>query len=189
MRQSSRSIVSLLLALGVGLAGCGEEISYEHNGTRVMRESSWTPAWTAGGSSADTFLLQPLALAADDEHVYVLDRGGSRVVALRATDGSVVWLAGREGSGPGELKRPQGITRSPRGEILVSDAGNGRVAVFGTNGRFRRTVALATPPYFDNLCALADGSVLVRSVGPVDPVFHIDAGGRRSRRPRCPGRT
>lgn len=166
----------VVLAL-VAATGCDKKVSYEHSGTRVMHASSWAPAWTAGGTSADTFLLQPLALAADDEHVYVLDRGGSRVVALRAADGSVAWLAGREGSGPGELKRPQGITRSPRGEVIVSDAGNGRLAVFGTDGRFRRTVALAAPPYFDNLCALADGSVLVRSFGPVKPVFRVDATG------------
>lgn len=177
-------ILSTLLLATV--SGCGKEISYEHNETRVMRESSWAPAWTAGGTSADTFLLQPLTLTADDEHVYVLDRGGSRVVALRATDGSVAWLAGREGSGPGELKRPQGITRSPRGEVIVSDAGNGRLAIFGTDGRFRRTVALSTPPYFDNLCALADGSVVVRSIGPVAPVFRVGRDGESLSTPPLP---
>jgi hypothetical protein len=180
---------TLLLLFGAGVAaGCGEEISYEHNGTRVMREPSWTPAWTAGGTSADTFLLQPLVVTADDEHVYVLDRGGSRVVALRAADGSVAWLAGRAGSGPGELKRPQGITRSPRGEVVVSDAGNGRLTVFGTDGRFHRTVALSAPPYFDNLCALADGSMIVRSIGPVDPMFRVDTAGKTLETPSLPWR-
>lgn len=176
-----------LLALGLAVVpACSAEVSHEHGGTRVMRASSWTPAWTAGGTSADTFLLQPLALAADDEHVYVLDRGASRVVALRATDGSVAWLAGREGSGPGELKRPQGITRSPRGEVIVSDAGNGRLAVFGTDGAFRRTIDLSTPPYFDNVCALEDGSFVVRSFGPIDPVFRVDAKGTAVETPRLP---
>ena len=187
MRQSVRTPRSLLLVLGlVVVAGCGGDISYEHDGTRVMRASSWAPAWTAGGTSADTFLLQPLALTADEEHVYVLDRGGSRVVALRAVDGSVAWLAGREGSGPGELERPQGITRSPRGEVVVSDAGNGRLTVLGTDGRFRRTIALSTPPYFDNLCALAGGSMLVRSIGPVDPVFRVDTTGAAFGTPSLP---
>lgn len=186
MRQFSGRLFPLLLVLGAGAPACGKDASYEHNGTRVMRESSWDSAWTAGGTSADTFLLQPLALAADEEHVYVLDRGGSRVVAFRAADGSVAWLAGREGSGPGELKRPQGITRSPRGEVIVADAGNGRLSVFGTDGRFRRIVSFSTPPYFDNLCALADGSVVVRSLGPVEPMFRVDARGAAVATPRLP---
>lgn len=152
----------------------------------MMRAPSWVAAWTAGGTSKDTALLLPLALAADDDHVYVLDKGASRVVALRAADGAVAWFAGREGSGPGELKRPQGITRSPTGEVIVSDAGNGRLAVFGTDGRFRRAVAVGTPPYFDNLCALDDGSVLLRSLAPVAPMFRLGPDGAPLSTPSLP---
>lgn len=167
------------------VAGCGGD-PYAGTGTRVMREASWAAAWTAGGTASDTALLLPLSIAADDEHVYVLDKGASRVVALRAADGSVAWLAGREGSGPGELKRPQGITRSPTGEVIVSDAGNGRLAVFGTDGHFRRAVAVGTPPYFDNLCALSDGSILLRSLAPVAPVYRLGRDGTPLSTPALP---
>lgn len=176
---------ALLLLWVPVAAGCGGD-SYENRGTRIMHEPSWATMWTAGGTSADTVLLQPLALAADDEHVYVLDKGGTRIAALRAADGSLAWIAGREGSGPGELKRPQGITRSPGGEVIVSDAGNGRLSVFGTDGRYRRAIPVGSPPYFDNLCALADGSFVVRSVGPVDAVFRLDGEGTPVSTPALP---
>ncbi len=179
--MTRRAVIAGCLAV----AACGGD-PYTNAGTRVMRGASWEAVWTVGGTSQDTSLLIPLALAADDEHVYVLDRGASRVVALRASDGSVAWFAGREGSGPGELKRPQGIARSPAGEVIVSDAGNGRLVVFGTDGRFRRAVAVATPPYFDNLCALDDGSVLLRSLAPVAPVFRIGADGAALSTPPLP---
>lgn len=178
----------LLLLCAATTGACGGEAPYTGQGTRVLRAASWAPAWTAGGSSADTLLLQPLALAADDRHVYVLDRGGSRVVALHAADGSLAWMAGREGSGPGELKRPQGITVSPAGEVLVSDAGNGRLMVFGTDGGYRRVIPVGGAPYFDNLCALADGTIVVRSLGPVDPLFRLDAGGIPMSTPALPWR-
>jgi hypothetical protein len=175
----------VLLVLCVATAGCGDD-PYAGTGTRIIRDPTWAPTWTAGGTSKDTALLLPLALAADDEHVYVLDKGANRVVALRAADGSVAWFAGREGSGPGELKRPQGITRSPAGEVIVSDAGNGRLAVFGTDGRYRRAIAVRTPAYFDNVCALDDGSVLLRSLAPVEPVFQLDRDGAPLSTPALP---
>jgi hypothetical protein len=177
-----------LLIICMAAAACGGDDPYASRGTRVMREAAWVPAWAAGGSSADTLLLQPLVLAADDRHVYVLDRGGSRVVALHAADGSLAWMAGREGSGPGELKRPQGITLSPAGEVIVSDAGNGRLMVFGPDGRYRRAIPVGGAPYFDNLCALADGTVVVRSLGPVDPLFRLDARGTPVATPALPWR-
>ncbi len=60
--------------------------------------------------------------------VHVVDGQGRRVGKL-----------GRLGQGPGELKSPAGVLLSPRGEVLVADAGNSRVCVWDSSGSFLRT--------------------------------------------------
>ena len=68
--------------------------------------------------------------------VYVLDR---QVPSLRAyaSDGTFLRDIGRHGSGPGEYRRPDGITTLPDGRLLLRDPGNGRISVFGADGTYR----------------------------------------------------
>jgi sugar lactone lactonase YvrE len=61
--------------------------------------------------------------------LFVLDR---HVPTVRhfAADGRYLASLGREGSGPGEIKRPDGMTMHPDGRLLVRDPGNGRMNVY-----------------------------------------------------------
>jgi DNA-binding beta-propeller fold protein YncE len=43
---------------------------------------------------------------------------------------------GTEGSNPGELKHPRGVTTDGEGFILVADSGNSRIQVFRSDGQY-----------------------------------------------------
>jgi hypothetical protein len=86
------------------------------------------------------YLWFPVALAADDEYLYVieddeLDHIRVQVlrpdVTTRSLTGSLVAVfASERGAGPGEVWHAGGIAASPTGEILVSDAASNRIHVF-----------------------------------------------------------
>ncbi|XP_078585854.1 uncharacterized protein LOC144867667 [Branchiostoma floridae x Branchiostoma japonicum] len=65
----------------------------------------------------------------DTNSVYVYDRSGE-----------FLFMFGGEGSGVGQLKRPNGICADSSGDILVADSGNKRIQIFTRRGEFVRTV-------------------------------------------------
>jgi hypothetical protein len=46
---------------------------------------------------------------------------------------------GRVGQGPGEYKTPDRIFAQPDGSTLLTDLGNGRISIFGADGRYRES--------------------------------------------------
>ena len=78
---------------------------------------------------------------ATDGSIFVLDR---QAVTVRQYDdrGRFVRSYGREGGGPGELRRPEAIALAKNGHLLVRDPANARIAVFDRSGS-----ALAHWPY------------------------------------------
>lgn len=67
--------------------------------------------------------------------VYILDRQAPSLRAY-APDGTYLRDIGREGSGPGEYRRPGGIATLADGRLLVRDPGNGRISVFDAEGEY-----------------------------------------------------
>jgi hypothetical protein len=57
-------------------------------------------------------------------------------------DGDFVKAFGQNGNGPGELSRPLHIWVTPEDEIFVADAGNTKLAYYGTDGEFLRERSL-----------------------------------------------
>lgn len=89
----------------------------------------------------DSILGSPMVLrffgtAAGD--VYVQDGQRSRLTRFRP-DGSVAWVAGREGRGPGEFYAVTGITLTPDGQALVVSMFDGRLDYWSVDGEFLRT--------------------------------------------------
>lgn len=144
-----------------------------------MIEAEWRPAWVRGGAEADTTLETPHGIAVEGGLVYVLERFTHRVTAFRQEDGATAWVAGREGSGPGELRRPSAIAALPGGGVAVADPGNGRLTLLGRDGRVRGSVPLrgrAAHPF--SICPLADGTfVLAGATADREPVTRIAADG------------
>jgi sugar lactone lactonase YvrE len=99
---------------------------------------------------------------------------------------------GNFGSFEGQLDTPQGVTFTPRGELLVSDTGNARLEVFSDTGAFRRVIPAAGAPGLmrrpRDAVAAEDGRVFA-----ADPVagrifeFSPDGGLVRTIVPATPG--
>lgn len=195
MHLRSKSIPLLLLASAAcvgALAGCGRV--EEPGGVQRQRLSrkrvdvEWRERWLVGGAEGDTTVLMPTAVVGDGERVYVLETRLHRVVALRATDGAVLWRAGGAGGGPQELRSPSAFTLDRNGNVLVMDQGNGRLAVLSPTGTFTRHIAVKEMGYPSGLCALDDGSVLVAPLVTEHPLVRLSPQGKLVQRYELPWR-
>jgi len=142
--------------------------------SRRITASEWEVLWTVGGTMEDTLLLGPVDVVAGEEHVYVVDFIAHRVTAFDRSSGALAWIAGREGSGPGELRNPRAAALAPNGDLLVVDFGNGRLVRFSPDGAPVSTTPVSL--VLSSICALGDDSVLgVGSPGP--PLARISRDG------------
>lgn len=109
--------------------------------TGTDRNLTWTyrVIATLGGEAEgpEAFYQVRRSLVASDSlgDVYVLDPANQRVSKFRV-DGSVEYTVGRPGDGPGEFRRPTGISTSRAGELTVLDARRARFIKFDRGGEF-----------------------------------------------------
>lgn len=71
----------------------------------------------------------------DDGHLFVLDRGGHRVIVFDA-DGGFVREFGRQGGGPGEFQLPLALALTAEGRVVVSDLARRSFTVFSPDGEY-----------------------------------------------------
>jgi len=93
----------------------------------------------SGDTSVFLARVNGLALADDEQSVYVLDQGNYQVHRIDL-DGNHLASMGSEGEGPGEFKRAVAIQAAEGGGVWVLDSGNGRVTRFGQDGALIETV-------------------------------------------------
>jgi hypothetical protein len=86
---------------------------------------------------ADEYIIgDARSIAVGNEgRIYLLDRQVP-VVRAYSADGTYLFDAGREGGGPGEYERPDGMNTLPDGRVVVRDPGASRVVVFSADGEF-----------------------------------------------------
>lgn len=187
----NRFLLLLVIFGAAALVGCrgdASSVSQRREVSRKVVDVTWRERWMVGGGEEDTTVLMPSAVVGDGERVYVLETRLHRVAALRAADGSVVWRAGGEGSGPQELRSPTAISLDGAGNIVVMDQGNGRLAVLAPTGTFVSHVALQELGFPNAMCALADGSVLVAPLVTEHPLVRVSSQGRVVERYELPWR-
>lgn len=109
--------------------------------------------------SDDAVLGRPLALALDDDRVYIADALDC-VVKIFSTDGRYLGSIGRKGQGPGELSFPSGVCVSG-GAIAVADKMNFRIQLFDRGGKAAGGFKLPFAP--DRVLAADGGRLLVTS--------------------------
>ncbi|HUH12801.1 MAG TPA: hypothetical protein VMK65_06805, partial [Longimicrobiales bacterium] len=71
--------------------------------------------------------------------LYLLDPQGKRVLVF-GPDGRFQATFGREGGGPGELGRPNGLALGPGDTVWLSDPANRRTTLFAPDGAFARSI-------------------------------------------------
>jgi hypothetical protein len=116
----------------------GDTISVTIQGGSVWGDTATLVPEVAIGvaDGPDEYLLgqvRALAVAPNGE-IYLVD---GQVPALRkyAADGSYLMTLGREGSGPGEYRRPDGgLAVLSDGRVVLRDPGNGRFAIYAPDG-------------------------------------------------------
>jgi sugar lactone lactonase YvrE len=79
---------------------------------------------------------------AEDGSVAVADTGHKRIVLIFGGGEPKIETIGREGSGPGELVEPVGVTWLDRHRLVVCDTGNHRLQVLDRRGRALAEVSL-----------------------------------------------
>jgi len=123
------------------------------------------PVQTLGGTRDErTALVEPSGVASDAfGRLYVTDAAQHRLVRL---DARGVWLgeAGTLGSGPGDLRRPAGVTAVGSLGVAILDRENQRLVLYDLFGRLAGV--------------LTDLAALGEQLGRVDPVaLAADRGG------------
>jgi outer membrane protein assembly factor BamB len=158
-RRAAVAALALLLAAGCGDARtpATQRADPAPGARRVAALDS--ARWTL----ADSTIAGALALAADDSTVYLLGAGG-RLAALDARDGAQRWTLATAEDDAASSRAPGGATaiaRTALGNLALLDGRARRVTAVGAEGRVRERVALPPGDEPSQLCARADGSMLV----------------------------
>ena len=174
------------MAVGAALMGCDATKTVPEQ--RVLVPVTWNRVWTAGGTEADTTLLQPWRLAVGRELVFVADKAGHRIAAFRLSDGGLAWIRGRRGRGPGEFQLPTALAVDRGGRLWVADARTSRMTLYRPDGSLDASLTLSEFPYPEALCPLEDGSMLVATSAPAEPLFRLSVTGEVIDRMNLPWR-
>jgi sugar lactone lactonase YvrE len=81
------------------------------------------------------YLSCPMGLTRDREGNFLIPNMCEHTIVRIDREGRLLQRFGAPGTGPGQLYYPGGVVEDPRtGRIFVSDTGNQRIVVFGSNG-------------------------------------------------------
>ncbi len=175
--------VGLLVALGLGAAGCGEagpgDATTVRDSAGVTIVESHAPGrdagadWTLGRDplveigaveAAPEYMFNRVedAVLAPDGRIIVAD-GGSREVRFYDSDGRFLRAAGGPGDGPGEYRLINDIGRGPGDTVWVYDFTARRYTLLDDSGAVVRTMTLG--PALSNVGSvgrLGDGTFVVQ---------------------------
>jgi len=117
---------------GVDLSIHGELFIVDQEHYRVLKVNSFgEPQLSFGDFDWGTGRLEKPSRVevTRDNHVYVSDESGDRVVAFDYYGNFLIEM------GRGELKNPRGLAADSRGRLFVADTGHHRITVFDRDGQ------------------------------------------------------
>ena len=118
-----------------------------------------------GQSINEALLREPQSLRIDHlGRILVVDSGFHRVIVCDP-DGLVLFIVGKEGSGPGEFLLPGDVRVTPSGRIMVADRGNWRVQLFDEEGSFLQMVKVSEQTVGTLLVTGEDRFILAKNNG------------------------
>ena len=88
--------------------------------------------------NGDSQLNSPSGTAIHGDHIYVADSDNHRIHKLHAEDNTFQSKFGEKGNGDNQLNYPRGICIDLSGSVYVSDQNNHRIAIFDSDGGFRK---------------------------------------------------
>jgi sugar lactone lactonase YvrE len=132
LRLFTRSVTSLAITLGAGLQLTAESAAAQDP---IRFGSPEAVAAEPRGSISGIRVQQ-------GGGVLVADGVEARLVLL-SPDLSEATVVGREGQGPSEYRQPDGLFALPGDSTLMTDLGNGRLAVLAPDGSIVRTEPIA----------------------------------------------
>ncbi len=194
-----RAVGAALSVAGAGwLAACGGEGAglpgverRDSAGVEIVvspaedRPLAWSfdAEFSLGGEETDEesfYRVSPRTVGTDTSgRIYVLDSDAYRVVSFDG-QGEALWMAGRQGQGPGELAFPFGLAVTPSGEAIVTDFEKRALPRFG-DGQELEPLALPFPP--GNLSVdWGDGALVAQRAeftpeGTRRTLYRVGAGG------------
>ena len=174
-----KSIAATALAAAVILAGCaGESSAGSEWVSETVTEGTRTTVRTISGSvwggnatlveevsigvesGEDAYMLGSVrAVFEDDGEIFVLDQ---QVPAIRVYDLSGRHLRdlGAEGSGPGELERPESMVIDESDRIYIRDPRNGRIMILSKEGEELGTIRITSSFSTSNPMVITRGGTL-----------------------------
>ncbi|XP_019642132.1 PREDICTED: tripartite motif-containing protein 2-like [Branchiostoma belcheri] len=107
-------------------------------------------------------LQNPAFVSVDESRdvLFVTDKRANKVFAFDL-DGNLKFDFGRQGDNDGEFQEPKGVTIDPTGNIIVSNAGDGRVQVFAPDGTFKQKVGPVKGRHASGVALTPDGYIAV----------------------------
>jgi hypothetical protein len=155
----------LVLLLSACLRGERSEVVFppgglvlDSTGSQPRRYLSVTLTQVAragGVSEADTTLINPYRMTVDVDRVYLLD-DDQRVLCFD-TSGTLLWVHGRAGGGPGEYRNVRDMKVGPDRRLWLLDPSSTRITLLDRAGNVSRMMPLQGIPDSEVLVTLLDG--------------------------------
>ncbi len=142
-----RAIMALYLLLAAGVSAQTGTVLKDNPATPAQGQTTalLTEQWRAGGDDDEVFFGNIASARVDPQgDVLLLDSQLSRVVAISA-QGEMKATLGREGDGPGEIRRPGDMLLAPDGTLCLLQGFPGRIVRIHGDGTPAGDVTYSRP--------------------------------------------
>ncbi|MEP6832477.1 MAG: hypothetical protein ABJB74_03745 [Gemmatimonas sp.] len=137
-----------------------------------IKRSEATESWRVDGSEAG----EPFADLRDyvvlkNGHLWALDFKDQNIRRYDP-NGKFLSIVGGKGAGPGELQNANGMAVAPSGDVWVNDPRNGRISVYGADGKYLRQITRNAGGWgyrWDGWFNRSNGELVERPIGGTVP--------------------